>query len=462
MNYQDDRDEADEDVLAYEDTRIGLRLVRAAIDDVATRDDLVSLGVLQTDFFLKGLSVAWGAILAQPHGSRVTVELLRSALERDMGPGAGAEAIRAIMSERPVETDNLMGVVDHMRRRVAMRRLGALGRKLARAPVEGDPISLARELEDEASRVSMQATSISGVGGRQLGHIANDLLEGKRQLFDHVPTGMRAIDKALGGGAVCGRTSLMIVRVGGGKSTFGRLKSLSAARANVPALIVSTEEEPPEIARSFVEQIAGRRMPKAGEEIGREAAAALAGAAGLISELPLHVEYRPSITATELVAIARVYVQRFGVKYVVVDYVQDLELPPGRDDLHEKHSKNSRILNAGARRTGVAMDLLAQVAADTKGEPKVDDVAGGKRYAKDAVAVVTADRDREAKNDRKRNTSRVALKKNRIYGTLDSMFMRYDPTSGRMFECAADGEDVDAPVQMARTERADMWEDADA
>lgn len=442
--------------LAYEETRIGLRLIRAAMDDPQIRQDCVALDVRPRDFFLPALSVACDAVLRNPQGS--AKEFVRSHLEDELGCDDGAQAFKVIMAERPIETDNLIHIIDTMRSRVAMRRIIALGQRMASRQIKDNPIELARELEAEAQRISADSISITGASPKELAERAMELASGSRPLFEHVALGLGRVDEALGGGAPRGRTTLYVANTGVGKSTFGKYTALYTARENNPVVLFSTEEGRDEIARTFIEYLIGCSCPRPGDIPSRLLMAAMLDAGDILGKLPIYVEDVEEISAAQLVAKMRIYVRRHGVTAAVVDYVQDLELV-GHGKQNELHAYNSKVLKVGARQCNVAMIQLSQVSADADGKPQADSVAGAKRFAKDAVATIIFDRDKDSRDDVKKNTNLVSLKKNRIHRKTVDTWLRYDMETTRLHECDSDGRD--RPDEIIMPPKTRFWYDED-
>ena len=88
--------------------------------------------------------------------------------------------------------------------------------------------------------------------------------------------------------------------------------------------------------------------------------------AASLSELPIYVDSRPSLKIQELLASARLYVRRYGVKLTIVDYLRLVEAP-GRE-LRERvgHVANSLRELPKSERIGVVM--LSQLAGRRRNE----------------------------------------------------------------------------------------------
>ncbi|MEI6872570.1 MAG: DnaB-like helicase C-terminal domain-containing protein, partial [Verrucomicrobiota bacterium] len=101
------------------------------------------------------------------------------------------------------------------------------------------------------------------------------------------------------------------------------------------------------------------------------------------------------------VAAIRSNVRRFGIKLVVVDYLQKI-MPSGR---HEKRTYEvgevSMKLKAVAASTGVALLCLAQLNRDTEKDkgrpPRLADLGDSKQIEQDADVVALLDRKRGEK-----------------------------------------------------------------
>jgi replicative DNA helicase len=85
----------------------------------------------------------------------------------------------------------------------------------------------------------------------------------------------------------------------------------------------------------------------------------LASAAADLAEHPIWIDDSPSLTASQLLARARLYIRRHGVKLIVVDYLRLVDAP-GRD-LRERVSYVANTLRQLAKTENIAVVLLSQL-----------------------------------------------------------------------------------------------------
>jgi replicative DNA helicase len=81
--------------------------------------------------------------------------------------------------------------------------------------------------------------------------------------------------------------------------------------------------------------------------------------AASLSELPIYVDSRPSLKIQELLASARLYVRRYGVKLIVVDYLRLVEAP-GRE-LRERVGYVANALRELAKSERIGVVMLSQL-----------------------------------------------------------------------------------------------------
>ena len=78
-----------------------------------------------------------------------------------------------------------------------------------------------------------------------------------------------------------------------------------------------------------------------------------------LSQLPIYVDSRPSLKIQELLASARLYVRRYGVRLIVVDYLRLVEAP-GRE-LRERVGHVANALRELAKSERIGVVLLSQL-----------------------------------------------------------------------------------------------------
>ncbi len=173
-------------------------------------------------------------------------------------------------------------------------------------------------------------------------------------------TGIPSLDLATGGirpgelwsiGALPGR----------GKTALGIQMLLANALSGVPVLGFSLEMQAVEIGKRFLaarSKIAAFQIRNP-QSIKRERWIELAEAAAEVSETPLYIDDRPSLKVQELLASARLYIRRYGVRLIVVDYLRLVE-SAGRE-LRDRVGNVANSLRQLAKSENVAVVQLSQL-----------------------------------------------------------------------------------------------------
>jgi replicative DNA helicase len=425
----------------WQETQIGLRLLAGAIQDRSVARDLLATGAVADDFALPGLRAVFQAIeLITGSGGSPTRAIIAARIhERIEGATDVLEALDTADPVRPGE--DVATVLEHMRRRVATRRLADLGERLRRLDEWDDPTVAIAMAEQDLRNIGVSSAPVHGIGAMGLAEIG---LAAASEPPVRIPTGFSAVDTALGGGLPCGYVSLFISGSGMGKTTFGRHAVLNALKAGVPTVLIGNESRRKETASSLIEMISGERVRSGASA---EVMSRAATAAGELSSLPLWVEDSPVITAEDVASIIRTMRRRMGAQLFCIDYLQDMSMSHAfkRDD-HLSHAHKSRILRTAAAEEDVAILALSQNASpagDSKAPVDQEAVAGGRIYYRDAAAVVRFSRDAHSKSESKQHITHVKLSKNRHGAVKTEQWVRYDVSSRKLIECDAEGRDLD-------------------
>jgi replicative DNA helicase len=438
----------------FAESKIACRLLGAGMRDPVILRDLINLGAVGSDFTAPALRETWGAMLpiwkSMGRADPALVEdALASVLDNDRD---ARETIDWCMKAAPIEGFELPGLLDHMRQRIACRRLQNAGGELVKAAGDdyASPAKIIEGLRTKLDSIAMGSSVLRSAGAAELAAIAMERLKSGTPAFERVPSGMPLIDKALGGGMIVGRVNVVIADTGVGKSTFSRMNVVAALRAKVPSLYFTFgESERDEVAYGLIESMAGTRYPDEGVQVSRQQGGAIARAAAEFHDLPIWIEDASALTVEEVTSVVRAHRNAYGIKAVFLDYVQDVEATAHgkRDDLAYVHI--SRTLRTLAKNERLALIEYSQLADAKPGEkigPK--HTAFSKQFGRDAATVVILERDTEAKNPDMRDVTRAALRKNRITGKLVEEFFRFDHASWSLISCGPTGEPlstVDVP-----------------
>ena len=205
-------------------------------------------------------------------------------------------------------------------------------------------------LDKEGEDVVVAAREVSGAWIDQLEH----RIKAKGQILG-LPTGLYDLDRKLRG--LCpGRLYVLAGRPAMGKSIAGLKLALEAAKAGHPALIVSLEMPRDEILTRIHASLG--RIDMDALESGIEQNIdfnRIVSNTDTIESLPLYIADRGRLSITGLVAIAKRYHRRFGLKLLVVDYLQLL------DGLGENRTQQIGSISRGLKQ--IAMELGIPVVA---------------------------------------------------------------------------------------------------
>jgi replicative DNA helicase len=173
-------------------------------------------------------------------------------------------------------------------------------------------------------------------------------------------TGIPSLDSATGGIRL-GELYTIGALPGRGKTAFGTQVVLANGAVGIPTYVFSLEMQDLEIGKRFLAakscvpaiQIRNPQMIK------QERWKDLIQAAAEISEWPIYVDSRSSVTIQELLASARLFIRREGVKLIIVDYLRLVDAP-GRD-LRERVGNVANALRQLAKSEHVGVVLLSQL-----------------------------------------------------------------------------------------------------
>jgi replicative DNA helicase len=173
-------------------------------------------------------------------------------------------------------------------------------------------------------------------------------------------TGLDSLDQATGG-IRAGEMWTIGALPGKGKTALGIQVLLANGSQEIASYAFSLEMQDLEIGKRF---LAARSAVPAfqvrnPQSIRRDRWLELGEAAARISQWPIYVDARGALKISELMASARLYVRRFGVKLIVVDYLRLVEAP-GRE-VRDRVSHVANSLRQLAKSEGIGVVLLSQL-----------------------------------------------------------------------------------------------------
>jgi replicative DNA helicase len=173
-------------------------------------------------------------------------------------------------------------------------------------------------------------------------------------------TGIHSLDLATGG-IRPGELWTIGALPGKGKTALGVQIVLANGAARTPALVFSLEMQDLEIGKRFLaaKSACPAMQIRNPQTIKRDRWPELLETAAEIGECPIYVDDRGSLKIQELLASARLYIRRHGVKLVVVDYLRLVD-GPGRD-LRDRVGYVANALRQLAKSERIGVVLLSQL-----------------------------------------------------------------------------------------------------
>jgi replicative DNA helicase len=252
-------------------------------------------------------------------------------------------------------------ILDKSRRRQAR----AAGARLTQATEDlsvstDDCLQLAQE-----SLLQIEAASSKTAAARHVREFMPEVLreletQAANQGLVGMTTGIHSLDLATGG-IRAGELWTVGALPGKGKTALGVQIVLANGAAGTPIYAFSLEMQDLEIGKRFL--AAKSSVPaiqiRNPQTIKRERWVDLVQAAAEVAEFPIYVDGRPSLRIQELLASARLYIRRHGVKLIVVDHLRLVDAP-GRE-LRERVGYVANALRQLAKSERVGVVLLSQL-----------------------------------------------------------------------------------------------------
>jgi replicative DNA helicase len=181
-----------------------------------------------------------------------------------------------------------------------------------------------------------------------------------------LPTGLRCLDTATGG-LRAGELVVIGARPGAGKSALASQIAMANAECGNYVGFFSLEMSRWDLGRRFLCAVTDvpAFMIRDPRRIGKKDAASsarwrsLAAGAGKIADWPLSIDDNGSLTISEIMARAKLLIDRNGAKLIIVDYLQLVRADVL--DIRERVSKVADSLRLLAKSEGVAVVLLSQL-----------------------------------------------------------------------------------------------------
>ena len=260
-----------------------------------------------------------------------------------------------------------------------------------------------------------------------------------------VRTGYSWLDRTLGGGMINGGLYVLGGRPGMGKSTMGLCIADKIASRQSPVLFVSLEMSRNEISAKRIARKAG--IPYHRALIGplEEKDKLIAGeGASALSDIPLFLTDRPTMTVYDILAAAR---RVKGLSAVVIDYLNLIKPAEKSNSRYENMTGVSNDLKRLARTLKIPVLCLAQLnrqvetrgGKDTAKRPQLSDLRETGAIEQDADAVIFLYRDAYYSDEDNNGaipqgeSLDVIVAKNR-HGNTGTVKMTWYGATGRIYE----------------------------
>ena len=261
----------------------------------------------------------------------------------------------------------------------------------------------------------------------------------------HVRTGLRDLDTGLGGGLRVGGVHLFVGKSGRAKSTTVAQIALNAARAGVPACIVSLEMPRRDMGHLIAANLADvPRAALASGNIRETVKDKLRGVLREYGKLPLTILddsfWSGPLTRSKLAEIVGDGCKRFGWRLVCVDYLGLLANEATDASDYTADLENSAALKRLANSRDIALAVVASLRKFGRKDEAptcLDDILGAGRIAYDSTNAFAVDCEQETPRAGERPVGTVRLRalKTRYAGLGSAgkpLEFRWFPSTGRI------------------------------
>lgn len=232
----------------------------------------------------------------------------------------------------------------------------------------------------------------------------HDGLQSERQK-DYIPTGLDDLDEILDGGTRAGQLIIIGARPGIGKTAIADGIGLHAARLGYPVGKFSMEmqnHEGGQRALSATGSIPLHALRRP-ERMSNEHWSSLCSSVELLRQIPFYSNDRGGLNINQIRAKARALRRKYGLKLLIVDYLQLMSGTDTRAQRTYQLEEASRGLKALAKELAIPIIALAQVNRGVEKEadpmPRLSDLKDCGAIEQDADVVLFIDRPYQRKPD---------------------------------------------------------------
>lgn len=315
---------------------------------------------------------------------------------------AGGPEYLASLATDTYSIANLLSYADIVRERAVRRALIAAGAEIGEMGFRPEGRSLAELLdvaEQKVFEIARQRTSAAEVSNDAILTAIEDRLE-KREAIKGLMTGFVEFDHRTQG-LHAGEVTILAARPGKGKTSFAmNIVEHVAVEQKIPAAVFSMEMGAEQLLLRTLSSVArvGLRNLRSGD-LNDADMDRLAVAGGLLRAAPIIIDETEALSPLELRARARRLVQNRGVKLIVVDYLQLMQVPGSRENRTNDVSEISRQIKSMAKALGVPVIALSQLGRDVdkraNKRPNLGDLRESGQIEADADMVLFVHRDED-------------------------------------------------------------------
>lgn len=343
----------------------GLLLSNEAWDQIADR-------IKEEDFYYRNHRLIFRALraLADSDQPRDVVTVAEWLSKRGLLEEIGDLAyLGQLVADTPTAA-NIAGYVDIVREHAIKRQLIEAGISIAQSayhPEGRDSRQLLEHAEEKVFKIAEQSQRQRGnfisikdllkptIERIQILHEQDDPITGLStgfQDFDAMTSGLQRGDLII----VAGRPSM-------GKTTFAmNIGEYVALKVKKPVAVFSMEMSGDQLAMRLmsslgrIDQIRVRTGKLEDDDWPR-----LTSAVVMLSEAQIFIDDTPALSPTELRARARRLKREHGLDLIIIDYLQLMQMPGGRENRAMEISEVSRSLKALAKELNVPVIALSQL-----------------------------------------------------------------------------------------------------
>lgn len=328
--------------------------------------------ILVSDFYRQDHRLIFNAITElSEEGKPFDVVTLSEQLDRknELGKVGGLAYLGSLVKDTP-SAANVKAYAELVRERSILRQLIDVGLNIANSGYQPDGRN-SSELVDEAERGVFKIADQRqrGRNGMQelKSHLANafkrvgELYHSDNPItgistgyskFDEMTSGLQNSDLII----VAGRPSM-------GKTSFAmNIAEHAAIKSDLPVAVFSMEMSGESLATRMMSSLGRINQHKVRTgNLDDQDWMRLTSAMGILSNAKLHIDDSAALSPTEIRARSRRLKREHGLGLIIIDYLQLMQIPGGKENRTNEVSEISRSLKALAKELNVPVIALSQL-----------------------------------------------------------------------------------------------------